>query len=132
MLRLVRDEPTNWTEMEEQDVPADSPAPAPRRGRFKRAAELIAASVDEPAEARDGAIEDTTEDESAESSATDMAVNIAAGHVSIVFGMRGPNFATSSACASSMLEEWLLAPIPRDSQRSRVSLLGSPSSRASS
>jgi 3-oxoacyl-[acyl-carrier-protein] synthase II len=31
---------------------------------------------------------------------TMMAVNIAAGHVSIVCGMRGPNFATSSACAS--------------------------------
>src|SRR6476469_3165224 len=78
MLRLVRDEPTDWTEMEEQDVPADSPAPAPRRGRFKPGADLIAASVDEPAEARDGAVEDTAEDESSESSSTDIAVNIAA------------------------------------------------------
>ncbi len=39
---------------------------------------------------------------------------------------------TRSACASSMLEEWLLAPIPSASQRSRVSLLESPSSLASS
>jgi len=37
-----------------------------------------------------------------------------------------------SAWASSMLEEWLLTPIPRDSQRSSASLLVTPSSRASS
>jgi len=39
---------------------------------------------------------------------------------------------TRSACASSMLEEWLLTPMPSASQRSSVSLLVSPSSRASS
>lgn len=37
-----------------------------------------------------------------------------------------------SAWASSMLEEWLFTPIPRTWQRSRASLLVSPSSRASS
>ena len=39
---------------------------------------------------------------------------------------------TRSAWASSMLEEWLLTPIPRATQRSSVSLLVSPSSLASS
>ncbi len=39
---------------------------------------------------------------------------------------------TRSACASTTLEEWLFTPMPRSSQRSRVSLLVSPSSRASS
>ncbi len=39
---------------------------------------------------------------------------------------------TRSACWSSRLEEWLLTPIPREVQRSRASLLVSPSSRASS
>ena len=39
---------------------------------------------------------------------------------------------TRSAWASSMLDEWLFAPIPSASQRSSVSLLVSPSSRASS
>ncbi len=39
---------------------------------------------------------------------------------------------TRSACASTMLEEWLLTPIPSDSARSRVSLLVRPNSRASS
>ncbi len=39
---------------------------------------------------------------------------------------------TRSACASSMLEEWLFAPMPSASQRSSVSLLVSPSSFASS
>ncbi len=37
-----------------------------------------------------------------------------------------------SACASSMDDEWLLTPIPRDRQRSSASLLVSPSSWASS
>jgi len=37
-----------------------------------------------------------------------------------------------SACASSIDDEWLLTPIPRSMQRSRASLLVSPSSRASS
>ena len=37
-----------------------------------------------------------------------------------------------SACASSMDEEWLLTPIPRDRHRSSASLLVSPSSCASS
>jgi len=37
-----------------------------------------------------------------------------------------------SACASSIEDEWLLTPIPRSTQRSRASLLVSPSSRASS
>ncbi len=37
-----------------------------------------------------------------------------------------------SACASSMDDEWLLTPIPRDRQRSRASLLVRPSSWASS
>lgn len=37
-----------------------------------------------------------------------------------------------SACASSMLEEWLLTPIPSPTHRSSVSLLVSPSSLASS
>jgi hypothetical protein len=39
---------------------------------------------------------------------------------------------TRSACASTMLEEWLLTPIPSAAHRSSVSLLVSPSSRASS
>lgn len=39
---------------------------------------------------------------------------------------------TRSACASSIDEEWLFAPIPSASESSRVSLLVSPSSRASS
>jgi len=39
---------------------------------------------------------------------------------------------TRSACASSMLEEWLETPIPIAKQRSRPSLLVRPSSRASS
>jgi hypothetical protein len=39
---------------------------------------------------------------------------------------------TRSAWASSMLDEWLLTPIPSASQRSSVSLLVSPSSRPSS
>ena len=39
---------------------------------------------------------------------------------------------TRSACASTMLEEWLFTPIPNASVNSRVSLLVSPSSRASS
>ena len=37
-----------------------------------------------------------------------------------------------SAWASSMLEEWLLTPIPSELHRSTVSLFSSPSSRASS
>ena len=39
---------------------------------------------------------------------------------------------TRSACASSMLEEWLVTPIPMDRASSRPSLLVRPSSRASS
>jgi hypothetical protein len=39
---------------------------------------------------------------------------------------------TRSACASSMLEEWLLTPIPSATERSSVSLLVIPSSLASS
>ena len=39
---------------------------------------------------------------------------------------------TRSACASTTLDEWLLSPIPSASQRSSVSLLVRPSSRASS
>lgn len=39
---------------------------------------------------------------------------------------------TRSAWASSMEEEWLLAPIPSDKARSRASLFSSPSSFASS
>jgi hypothetical protein len=39
---------------------------------------------------------------------------------------------TRSACASSMLEEWLLTPMPRLKLRSSASLLVRPSSRASS
>ena len=39
---------------------------------------------------------------------------------------------TRSACASSMLEEWVLTPMPSVAQRSSVSLLVSPSSLASS
>jgi hypothetical protein len=39
---------------------------------------------------------------------------------------------TRSACASTMLEEWLLTPIPSASHRSRVSLLVRPSSLANS
>ncbi len=39
---------------------------------------------------------------------------------------------TRSACASSMDDEWLLTPIPRDKQRSSASLLVRPSSWASS
>ena len=37
-----------------------------------------------------------------------------------------------SACASTMLEEWLFTPMPSDSQRSRTSALVIPSSRANS
>ena len=37
-----------------------------------------------------------------------------------------------SACASSMLEEWLFTPMPSSRAKSRASLLLSPSSRASS
>jgi hypothetical protein len=37
-----------------------------------------------------------------------------------------------SAWASSMLDEWLLTPMPRPMQRSSASLLVRPSSRASS
>ena len=39
---------------------------------------------------------------------------------------------TRSACASSMLEEWLVTPMPIDRASSRPSLLVRPSSRASS
>jgi len=39
---------------------------------------------------------------------------------------------TRSACASSMLDEWLLTPMPSASDRSRASLFVRPSSRASS
>lgn len=39
---------------------------------------------------------------------------------------------TRSACASSMLEEWLFTPIPSPTARSRASLFERPSSRASS
>ena len=39
---------------------------------------------------------------------------------------------TRSAWASSMLDEWLLTPIPSALHRSSVSLLESPSSRANS
>jgi hypothetical protein len=39
---------------------------------------------------------------------------------------------TRSACASSMEDEWLLTPIPRDRASSRPSLLVRPSSLASS
>src|SRR3954454_18793945 len=39
---------------------------------------------------------------------------------------------TRSACASCTLEEWLFTPMPSCSQRSRSSLLESPSSFASS
>jgi hypothetical protein len=39
---------------------------------------------------------------------------------------------TRSACASSIDEEWLFTPMPRDKERSRASLLVSPSSLASS
>jgi hypothetical protein len=39
---------------------------------------------------------------------------------------------TRSACASSIDDEWLFTPMPRDIERSSASLLVSPSSRASS
>lgn len=39
---------------------------------------------------------------------------------------------TRSACASTMLDEWLFTPIPSAAQRSSVSLFVSPSSRANS
>jgi hypothetical protein len=51
-------------------------------------------------------------------------------------GRRSPSASalrrTRSACASSMEEEWLLTPIPRDKASSRPSLLVRPSSLASS
>jgi len=78
MLRLVRDEPTDWTDMEEQDVPADSPASAPKGGRFKPDASTASTETDEAGEARDGAIEESAEDESSESASSDVAVNVAA------------------------------------------------------
>jgi len=37
-----------------------------------------------------------------------------------------------SAWASTMLDEWLLTPMPSSAQRSRISLFESPSSRANS
>ncbi len=78
MLRLVRDEPTDWTEMEEQDVPADSPASAPKGGRFKPDASIASAEADEAGEARDGAVEESAEDESSESASAEVAVNVGA------------------------------------------------------
>ncbi len=51
-------------------------------------------------------------------------------------GRRNPSASalrrTRSACASSMEDEWLLTPIPRDRASSRPSLLVRPSSLASS
>jgi hypothetical protein len=51
-------------------------------------------------------------------------------------GRRNPSASalrrTRSACASSMEDEWLLTPIPRDKASSKPSLLVRPSSLASS
>jgi len=59
-----------------------------------------------------------------------------AGGSSGATGRRRPSASalrrTRSACASSMLEEWLLTPMPSDNASSRASLFSSPSSRASS
>lgn len=57
---------------------------------------------------------------------------LAAGCSSRIRPSRSAFRRTRSACASSTLEEWLLAPIPSASHRLRVSLLVSPSSLASS
>lgn len=54
------------------------------------------------------------------------------GGVSRIRPSRSALRRTRSACASTMLDEWLFAPIPSASQSSRVSALLSPSSRANS
>lgn len=54
------------------------------------------------------------------------------GPVSRIRPSRSALRRTRSACCSTTLEEWLLTPIPRELQRSTVSELLSPSSRASS
>ncbi len=68
---------------------------------------------------------------------SDLAGALAAGAGSSGWtGRRSPSASalrrTRSACASSMEEEWLFTPIPRDSASSRPSLLVRPSSLASS
>ena len=73
MLRLVRDDETEWTEMADQEVPSESDVPR-RRGR-KRAEEQADAPAEgaETAEARDGALEDG--DESEDAAASDQIVD---------------------------------------------------------
>jgi len=64
------------------------------------------------------------------------ACGFSSGTSSVATGRLSPSLSafrrTRSACASSMEDEWLLTPIPRDSARSSASLLLRPSSRASS
>jgi len=73
MLRLVRDDDTEWTEMADQEAQSESDVPR-RRGR-KRAEEPADAPAEatETAEARDGALEDT--DDSGDATATDQLVD---------------------------------------------------------
>jgi hypothetical protein len=66
----------------------------------------------------------------------DLAGALLAAGSSGCTGRRSPSASafrrTRSACASSMEDEWLLTPIPRDKASSRPSLLVRPSSLASS
>ncbi|HEX4795997.1 MAG TPA: SMC-Scp complex subunit ScpB [Humisphaera sp.] len=74
MLRLVRDDETEWTEMADQEVQSGSDVPR-RRGR-KGATEPADAPAEaaETAEARDGALEDSA-DESGDSTSSDQIVD---------------------------------------------------------
>ena len=77
MLRLVRDEPAEWTQMEEQDVQADADSAEMGREREKpdegEEAERQAASGESP----DGAIEEVAED-SEQGASEQAAVNLGA------------------------------------------------------
>ena len=75
MLRLVRDEPADWTQMEEQDVQADADSPQSGGAREREDPGEEACDTSD-AEARDGAIEESQEDDA--QSATPLEVNLGA------------------------------------------------------
>jgi segregation and condensation protein B len=79
MLRLVRDEPTDWIEMEEQDLQADADSASPD-AEDSPAPHLSADQQPEPppgeiAEARDGAVE---ESDDADEGVVDLGLNLSA------------------------------------------------------
>src|SRR5437868_4693082 len=76
MLRLVRDEPAEWTQMEEQDVQADADSAEmgrPERGEDEEQEQREATNGEAP----DGAVEGDAQD-AEQSSADQAAVNLGA------------------------------------------------------